>query len=179
MNIIKLLLHNSKDNINLRTTSKIKELGDCFVFESKSESLEKSSLYYAVKYNNIELIQLLIIQPNIDINFGIKEVLLNHEDYELLQEKTPLYLSVENYINNLEIVKLLLTNPNTNVSFESTFVDSKNKIQKKTAKQLAVERGNTGIIRLFELNETKKSSSQKQTEDDFLKQLSFQVLNDF
>ena len=76
-------------------------------------------------------------------------------------------------------MKLLLTHTNTNINFESILVDSKNKIQKKTAKQLAVERGNTGIVRLFEQNETKKSSSQKQTEDDFLKQLSFQVLNDF
>ena len=179
MNIIKLLLHNSKVDINLRTISKIKEVGDCLVLESKSESIEKSSLYYAIKYNNLELIQLLIIQPNIDINFGIKKHLLSQGEYDILSEKTPLYLSVENDILNLEIVKLLLTHTNTNINFESILVDSKNKIQKKTAKQLAVERGNTGIVRLFEQNETKKSSSQKQTEDDFLKQLSFQVLNDF
>ena len=108
MNIIKLLLHNSKVDINLRTISKIKEVGDCLVLESKSESIEKSSLYYAIKYNNLELIQLLIIQPNIDINFVIKKHLLSQVEYDILSEKTPLYLSVEN--GNEEIVQSLLNN---------------------------------------------------------------------
>ena len=57
--------------------------------------------------------------------------------------------------------------------------DNKNGIQRKTSLQLAVEKGNIKIIRLIEENEHKTSSSHESPEDDFLKQLSLQVLNNF
>lgn len=72
-----------------------------------------------------------------------------------IQEKSPLYLAIEN--GNLKMVKLLLKHPKINAKFESTFYvelhifmywNYENAIQKNTILQIA-EKKNLEIFQLL------------------------------
>ena len=109
--IIKLLLSNPTIDINMKSKSEIRKSGGCICYCRSLKTRELSSLFYAIENGNINVIEFLLTQPNIDVNFGLKEYLFNHEvKGEIVQEKVPLYLAVEN--QNLEIVQLLIKQPN-------------------------------------------------------------------
>ncbi|KAK8846488.1 hypothetical protein M9Y10_020511 [Tritrichomonas musculus] len=155
INIVKLLLSNPIINVNLKSSSVIHESGGCYVFVSTDKYIEKSSLFFAINSENnknkLELIKLLLSISNIDVNFGIKEYLSEfEEDRKLLQEKSTLYLAVEN--ENLEIIQLLLEQPLIDIDFLCTLYDIKDHkklMQKKTALNLATEIKNNEIVQLL------------------------------
>ena len=68
----------------------------------------------------------------------------------MLQEKTPLYITVEK--QNIEIIQSLLNHPKIKVNFISTIMKKKDfnqEIVKNTALQLAIELENNEIIQLL------------------------------
>ena len=112
--IIKLLLSNPNININLNSTSRIFEAGGCVCYTTSLTTITKSSLYFAIKNGRIKLIQLLLAQPQIDVEHGItKDSSRGKSDKT---EKSPLYLAVEK--QNFEIVQLLSNHPKINTRSE-------------------------------------------------------------
>lgn len=82
------------------------------------KTIEKSSLYYAIKNEHVKLIQWLLKHTHIDINFGIKIIpfLVNHPTMKIkyfvestykreIEKSTPLQLAVKQ--GNNEIIQLL------------------------------------------------------------------------
>ncbi|KAK8838677.1 hypothetical protein M9Y10_032714 [Tritrichomonas musculus] len=107
--IVKLLLSNPNINVNLESTSTNHNSGGCISYSSSTEIEDKFSLYFAIKNGNIKMIQLLLDQPQIDVNLGIKIYSRSELFKKLSQEKTPLFLATEN--ENLEILEKLKSDP--------------------------------------------------------------------
>lgn len=110
-------------------------------------NFNRTSLYRAIELDNIDIVKLLLAQPKIDVNSGIKEISVSYYDdkKDVMLNKSPLYLAVEN--ENIGMVKILIEQSKVNVNFVSTFYE-KTKIQ-KTAYQLASERQNDEICQLL------------------------------
>lgn len=157
LDIIEFLLLNPNILINQYSTTSIEKAGGCETYEETTNSIVKSSLYYAIENGKIEPIKLLLKKFCIDVNFGIKEAFTNWKGTIMIQNKTPLFLAVEK--QNLEIVQLLLEKSKTDVKFVSTYYTYENyerKIHKNTALQLATEKKNVPIIRLLLEKNTNK-----------------------
>ena len=149
--IIKLLLSNPTIDINMKSKSEIRKSGGCICYCRSLKTRELSSLFYAIENGNINVIEFLLTQPNIDVNFGLKEYLFNHEvKGEIVQEKVPLYLAVEN--QNLEIVQLLIKQPNIVLNYVSKTTETINyekRVHEITALELAREKPNLEIRHLL------------------------------
>ncbi|KAK8897711.1 hypothetical protein M9Y10_015676 [Tritrichomonas musculus] len=147
--IIELLLSNPKIDINSISTSWISEGGGCITSFYSSTILERSSLYFAIKKEDIKVIQLFLSQPKIDVNSGIKEY--SSYDQQVLQDISSLYLAVDK--QNFEIVLILLMHPKINVKYESTSYyisqDHRKIMQLKTALELAISKQNNEIHQLL------------------------------
>ena len=147
--IIKLLLSDPKIRINEKSFSEIKN--GCKDYRECPRTIEKYTLYFAIKYMNLKAFQLLIKDCHIDIDSGLKEIRSENDENIILRDKSPLYLAVE--YNNCEAVKLLLIKPNINVNFESTnyiYENCQIKEQKITALKLAIEKESKEILLLLE-----------------------------
>lgn len=145
--IIKLLLSDPKIHINEISYSEINAQGGCKRYRRWTTTIKKYTLFFAIKYMNVKIFQNLIDNTNIDVNSGLKEDRTEKET-KIIQNKSPLYLSVEN--NNVEAVKLLLTKQNIDIDFQSIHDNYSGNIQGKTSLQLAIENKNKEIISLFE-----------------------------
>ena len=71
--------------------------------------IEKTSLIAAIEKQNIEIVKLLLTNPDIDINYIILKT-----DYLLKISKPTLYCAISTKIN--EIIKLLLSRSNVDVN---------------------------------------------------------------
>ena len=60
--------------VNEKSISTIKEGGGCYAYQRFERIVEKSSLYYAIKNQNIKIIQWLLKHTNIDIYFGMNVI---------------------------------------------------------------------------------------------------------
>lgn len=107
----------TEKNIDINKPYKITTIGK---YSGRIEKIiEKTPLIYAVENNDIELVNLLLSCPKIDVNLSDKEIgrsryLFNDETIEA----TPLFYAVEN--DNIAIVKLLLANENIDVNLPKT-----------------------------------------------------------
>lgn len=135
----------------MKSKSEIHKSGGCICYCRSLNTRELSSLFYAIKNGNINVIEFLLTQPNIDINFGLKEYLFDHEvKGEIVQEKVPLYLAVEN--QNLEIVQLLIKQPNIVLNYVSKtteIINFEKRFHERTALELAREKPNLEIRHLL------------------------------
>ncbi|KAK8841762.1 hypothetical protein M9Y10_026711 [Tritrichomonas musculus] len=146
--IIKLLISDPNIRINEISLSDIEESGGCKQYRRWSTTIKKHTLYFAIKYMNVKIFQILIDNANIDVNLGFEEDRSKTNETKIINNKSPLYLSVEN--NNYEAVKLLLTKPNIDVNRESIYDNYGKILLKKTALQLAIEKKYKKIIFLLE-----------------------------
>lgn len=144
---------------------------------------KKTILYKAIENNNIEIIDLLLSNPNIDVNYKSLRI-NNFKGLGVKKEiKTILYRAVES--NNPSIVKNLLSKSNIDVNQKSykylTLDGDKDGeyIKFKTPLHLAVLIKNIEIIKILLSNEkidinVKDDHGKKpfeQTDDDEIKGL--------
>ena len=116
--IIQLLLENPKIDVNKieknEPTEEEKEkwkninIGNLIILE------EKTALILAIEKDNTEIIQLLLRNPNIDINKKIRKNIETGKCLHQHTEKTALHFSVER--EKLEIIKLLVSNPKIDIN---------------------------------------------------------------
>lgn len=116
----------------------------------------KNPLYFALEFENTEIIKLLLSCDRIDINY--QETDYNNDEYQ----GPLLYEVVKN--ENIEIAKLFMECERVNVN-DFCIIKTKNMVKKRTALHLAVKIGNIQIIKLL-LNH-KKINIDEVDENDF------------
>lgn len=114
---------------------------------------------YAVERNNLEIIKLLLENPNIDVNrksHTYKKAWYQYEKDENIvefAEMAPLHSAV--IYDNLEIVKLLLDYPYTDINSKIYYMChkgssfSEGKTELKTALHIAVENSNYEMVKIL------------------------------
>lgn len=116
----------------------------------------ENPLYFALEFENTEIIKLLLSSDRIDINY--QKQYYNDDEYQ-----GPLLYEVVNN-KNIEIVKLFLECDRVNVN-DFCIIKTKGKVKKRTALHLAVKIGNIQIIKLL-LNH-KRINIDEVDENDF------------
>ena len=157
------MLNNDNLDINDRCEvfNSFYENEQCYIDAPPNKSLRtlKTALYAAVEKENIEIIELFLSNPRIDINIPCIKTLIKtgiNEKYE----RTPLYEAVK--IGNIDIIKLLLKNDKIDINIinkklhKNIFIDGseicthfKSKEIEKTALYKAIEKENVEIIKLI------------------------------
>lgn len=125
LDIINLLLHNEKLNINLITASRSIygfEIGQYML--ARVESNEATALHDAIEKGNAQIVQLLLQRPDIDVNktlthiiFGVKDGDITGRRILYKDEETVLQLAIKK--GNIEILRCLLNHEGIDINCKS------------------------------------------------------------
>lgn len=152
------------NNISPSLKEKIKkinvhELFYCFMFHKHDNyGQNETALNIAVKNNNIEIIKILLDNPNIDINS--QSIIINKYGKEELE--TPLNNAIKN--ENIEIIELLVSKENLDINLGPS-----KEYDGDTALNIAMRNGNKEIIDILlsnpKINVNLKSKYSKLNEE--------------
>ena len=145
--IVQLLLENSSTDVNIPYICYIYSSYLNMGFEDGLKDDSKSTrtvLDYAIQNGLIEIIQLLLMNPNIKINeFSTKTIYTQYyEDLKIYVNRietatrTPLFYALAHSTNDLSIVELLLKQPEIDVNCSSHLYDTKNFFDKVVHKRI-------------------------------------------
>ena len=115
LNKIKLIFHLLLEltNNHYRLLNFFSKIERIFLYFKDSMTV----LYKAIELNDVKIINLLLSNPNIDVNEKtIKRVSYNEIDGDYIKMKSALHLAV--LIKNIEIIKLLMMNENIDVNIK-------------------------------------------------------------
>ena len=144
LEIVKVLLTNDKIDINIL---KSESFGKQFI-KSDKKIIKSNMLYYAILNNKNKALKLFLSEcknNKIDLSAKLFEAIIGKEIE--INEKTPLYIAVEN--RNVEAVQLLILNKHINVNEKSYHFIGNARIEERTPLHLAVENGYIEIIKLL------------------------------
>lgn len=151
--IVRLLLSKSQINVNDPYNYSY-EKGYSVYRGLESTSIKKTPLSLAVENEDVEIVELLLARENIDVNIPFEyksnyTIKKNNSERqsETVKILSPLFVAVQK--DNDRIVEDLLIKSQINLQFVS-IINGENETSRKTAIELAHEKGNEKIISLFE-----------------------------
>lgn len=149
LKIIQLLLEHPNIDVNRKSHSYKKAW---YQWDDTGENIvefnEIAPLHSAVKYNNVDIVKLLLEFPYTDINNKTYYMCHKGKKYSecKVEQKTALHIAVED--NNYEMIKVLINHPNINPNILSYKIESKQESQ-MTALHIASQKNQFNIVKLL------------------------------